>query len=99
MASHPAGASSRLGSEPCGRRRADSIPADLAATPRTDYRLSARDRELPVILSGLEEFREHLGGELSVTLLAEIGRSVEVHEMSPNAIAAAIRELRERKHG
>ena len=34
------------------------------------------------ILNGLEEFREHLGGELTITLLKEIGRGVEVHEMN-----------------
>jgi len=47
-------------------------------------------------LSGLEEFREHLGGELSITLLSEIGRGVEVHEMNPRAIATAVAELRRR---
>ena len=31
-----------------------------------------------LLLDGLEEFREHLGGELTVTLLAGIGRGVEV---------------------
>jgi 3-dehydroquinate synthase len=51
---------------------------------------------LPAILGGLEEFREHLGGELSVTLLSEIGRSVEVHAMDVRSIAAGIAELRER---
>ena len=55
--------------------------------------LNADNANLPAILSGLEEFREHLGGELSVTLLAEIGRGVEVHEMNPQPIAAAIAEL------
>lgn len=50
----------------------------------------------PAILSGLEEFREHLGGELSVPLLAEIGRSVEAHQMDPQLIAAAVSELRAR---
>jgi 3-dehydroquinate synthase len=49
------------------------------------------------ILAGLEEFREHLGGELTVTLLKEIGRGVEVHEMNPQKIVEAIHELRERK--
>jgi len=58
--------------------------------------LNADNANLPAILSGLEEFREHLGGELSVTLLAEIGRGVEVHEMNPQAIAAAVAELRAR---
>jgi 3-dehydroquinate synthase len=53
----------------------------------------------PVILSGLEEFREHLGGDLSVTMLTDIGHHVEVHELDPRVIAAAIGELRARKRG
>lgn len=42
------------------------------------------------VLTGLDEFREHLGGELTVTLLAELGRGVEVHEMDESQIVAAI---------
>jgi 3-dehydroquinate synthase len=61
-----------------------------------DELLNADNANLPTLLSGLEEFREHLGGELSVTLLAEIGRSVEVHEMNPRLVAAAVAELRAR---
>ena len=61
--------------------------------------LNADNASLPAMLSGLEEFREHLGGELSITLLTEIGRSIEVHEMQPDIIAAAVRELRDRTHG
>ena len=61
-----------------------------------DELLNADNAELPAILAGLEEFREHLGGDLSITLLSEIGRSVEVHAMDPRLIAAAIGELRER---
>jgi 3-dehydroquinate synthase len=45
------------------------------------------------ILNGLEEFREHLGGELTITLLREIGQGIEVHEINPQKIVAAIREL------
>ena len=48
------------------------------------------------ILAGLEEFREHLGGELTITLLKEIGRGVEVHEMDSQKIAEAMRELQQR---
>ena len=48
------------------------------------------------LLTGLEEFREHLGGTLTVTLLSDIGRGVEVNEMDPLRVAAAIRELRKR---
>jgi 3-dehydroquinate synthase len=47
-----------------------------------------------VILSGLEEFREHLGGKLTITLLKDIGRGVEVHEMDSKKIVEAIHELR-----
>ncbi len=46
-----------------------------------------------LVLAGLEEFREHLGGELTVTLLAGIGHAVEVHEMNPAVIAEAVVEL------
>jgi 3-dehydroquinate synthase len=49
------------------------------------------------VLAGLEEFREHLGGKLTITLLKGIGRGVEIHEMDLPKVAAAIRELRERK--
>jgi 3-dehydroquinate synthase len=45
------------------------------------------------ILAGLEEFREHLGGELTITLLKEIGRGVEVHEMNQQKIIEAVHEL------
>ncbi|HEY1789694.1 MAG TPA: 3-dehydroquinate synthase [Verrucomicrobiae bacterium] len=48
------------------------------------------------VLDGLEEFREHLGGQLTITLLKEIGRAVEVHEMNRKKVVAAIHELRDR---
>ncbi len=34
-----------------------------------------------VLLHGLEEFREHLGGELTITVLREIGKPFEVHQI------------------
>lgn len=49
-----------------------------------------------IVLDGLEEFREHLGGELSVTLLNGIGRGFEVHEMNLPIVIEAIYELKER---
>jgi 3-dehydroquinate synthase len=48
------------------------------------------------ILAGLEEFREHLGGELTITLLQEIGRGVEVHNMDQSKVVVAIYELQKR---
>jgi 3-dehydroquinate synthase len=41
------------------------------------------------ILIGLQEFREHLGGELTIMLLTEIGIGVEVHEMDATLIKKA----------
>ena len=49
----------------------------------------------PVILAGLEEFREHLGGKLTITLVPEIGEKVEVNEMDKSAIITAMEQLRE----
>jgi len=48
------------------------------------------------LLDGLEEFREHLGGELTITLLAEIGQGVEVHEIDLALMRDCILELSRR---
>ena len=48
------------------------------------------------LLLGLEEFREHLGGELCITLLRGIGRAHEVNAMEHGHIRAAIHELETR---
>ena len=45
---------------------------------------------------GLREFREHLGGELTVTLLSDIGVGVEVHEIDEALMLQAIAWLKER---
>ena len=50
------------------------------------------------VLAGLEEFREHLGGVLAITLLKEIGQEIEVHEMTEEKIVAAVHELRDRRN-
>jgi 3-dehydroquinate synthase len=39
------------------------------------------------LAEGLNEFREHLGGELTIMLLAGIGRGREVHSMDIDVIA------------
>lgn len=46
-----------------------------------------------IVLNGLEEFREHLGGELTITLLRAIGQGFEVHEMDREVLAQSIFEL------
>ena len=46
------------------------------------------------ILRGLEEFREHLGGELTITLVPNLGEKLEVHEMDLKAVLKALSGLR-----
>lgn len=48
------------------------------------------------VLQGLRDFREHLGGELTITLLAGIGRGVEVHEMDEALVEESIDWLKRR---
>ena len=51
----------------------------------------------PAVLRGLAEFREHLGGELTVTLLAGIGTGREVHEIDTALMMQAAGWLRARE--
>jgi 3-dehydroquinate synthase len=43
-----------------------------------------------VIFDGLEEFRQHLGGELTITLVEEVGRPIDVHAIDRSAMREAI---------
>ena len=51
------------------------------------------------VLRGLQEFREHLGGELTITLLRDIGVGEEVHQMDTNEILRALTWLRRQEYG
>jgi 3-dehydroquinate synthase len=42
------------------------------------------------LLSGLEEFREHLGGGLTIMLLRRIGEPFEVHEIDRDVMMRSI---------
>jgi 3-dehydroquinate synthase len=53
----------------------------------------------PMVLKGLEEFREHLGGELTLTMLRGAGAGVEVHEIILPKMLAALAELRQQPRG
>jgi 3-dehydroquinate synthase len=49
------------------------------------------------LLQGMEEFREHLGGELTITLLNAIGEGAEVHEIDTELLKQASIELYNRQ--
>jgi 3-dehydroquinate synthase len=73
----------------------DRILALLAALglPRWTPALVASIGGSVALLAGLDEFREHLGGELTITLLDAIGRGVEVHAIDRATMSACVEAL------
>lgn len=60
--------------------------------------LKRRDRDgRSEIMKGLADFREHLGGELTITLLSSLGVGVEVNEIDDARMAEAIDWLEARE--
>ena len=47
-------------------------------------------RDCDALFNGLEEFRQHLGGRLTLTMLTDIGKPVEVHEVNLELLRQAI---------
>lgn len=48
------------------------------------------DDEVEELLKGIEEFREHLGGQLTITLISGIGKKHDVHEIDFDVMRKAI---------
>lgn len=57
--------------------------------------LEIEDDEAPII-TGLQEFREHLGGRLTISLLEAIGKGKEVHSIDLNTLRKAVNMLRDK---
>lgn len=58
--------------------------------------LSKRNAEGDLcVLDGLDEFREHLGGELTVSLLRSLGQGFEVHEIVHGQMLASVKWLQQ----
>jgi 3-dehydroquinate synthase len=51
------------------------------------------------LFDGLEEFRQHLGGELTITMIDQPGSPLDVHEVNHAEMGAAIDELIEISRG
>jgi len=47
-------------------------------------------RDTEALFAGLEEFRQHLGGRLTVTMLTDIGRPIDVHQIDHDHMREAI---------
>lgn len=63
--------------------------------PTADAALADADS----MLAGLEEFREHLGGRLTITLLRGVGEPVDVHQIDERMLREAIRFVHEERAG
>ena len=50
--------------------------------------------DLPQLLVGLEEFRQHLGGRLALTMLQGVGQPMEVHEIDREIMGRAVEQVR-----
>lgn len=50
--------------------------------------------ESPEVFHGLREFREHLGGELTIQMLRDIGDGFNVHEIDETLMRRAVAHLR-----
>ena len=48
------------------------------------------------VLQGLNDFREHLGGELTITLLQDLGTGVEVHSIDSGKVLQSVTWLKHR---
>ena len=82
-----------------GQDELERILAGLASAGLPLYHdcLTQRDGDGKLeLLEGLEHFREHLGGRLTITLPEGIGHRREVHHMDAELIAQAVQRLRRR---
>jgi 3-dehydroquinate synthase len=50
--------------------------------------------DVEVLFDGLEEFRQHLGGRLTLTMLPVPGQPVDVHSVNRDKMLAAIEHVR-----
>ena len=49
--------------------------------------------EIGALLNGIEEFREHLGGQLTITLISDLGVKHDVHTIDMGLMSQAISKL------
>jgi 3-dehydroquinate synthase len=55
--------------------------------------------ETETLFRGLEEFRQHLGGQLTLTMLRDVGDPVEVHQVDADRMRQSVRFVLAFAHG
>ncbi len=73
------------------------LPVGRVDTPggRRQDHLQCHLGDLPQLLVGLEDFRQHLGGRLTLTMLRGIGQPMDIHEVDRNLMGRAVEQLRQ----
>ena len=66
-------------------------------TPELDAHLDDLDHA-DSVFRGLREFREHLGGELTIQMLRSIGEGFNVHEVDEELMMQAIEKVKQRSN-
>lgn len=70
---------------------AETAQRVLACLRRLGFRLSHPVMgDVEAVFQGLEEFRQHLGGRLTLTMISRIGQPLEVHEVDRQQMCVAI---------
>lgn len=80
----------------CPQPLADRVTALLARLGFTLTHPAMRD--IDALLAGLEEFREHLGGQLTITFVKAPGQPIDVHRIDFALMRQAIEKLLESSH-
>ena len=82
----------------CGRLSDDETNRVISLIKKLGFELTHPlmevEQEDSAILRGLQEFREHLGGRLTIMLLDKIGTGTEVHEIDIEILKEAGRKLK-----
>jgi len=74
----------------------DDLERVLSVIKKVGFHLEVpfeKDADIKELLNGIEEFREHLGGELTIPLIPKIGTKVDVHSIDYELMEKAVRSF------
>ena len=76
-----------------GRKWADIQTESTISSSQTDCATINNAADLEQLFKGIEEFREHLGGELTITLIEGIGLKKDVHQIDLDKMKKSVTAL------
>ena len=81
-----------------GRLKEKDLERILKLMTSLGFELYHPELDNPELLNGLIEFQEHLGGQLTIMLLKEIGKGIEVHQIDSKLVSKSIKLLQRYQH-